>query len=94
MLKEDVKWISLKECKHGGLYEIDARNFSFGVFDENQRGFIGIRLKFRYRFLDTEFHWDTGAPYGTAKPLKFIEMCPIELNGENKKLFDWLDDKI
>jgi hypothetical protein len=33
-------------------------------------GFLGIREKFENRFVDKEFHWDTGAPYGTARPLE------------------------
>lgn len=93
-------WIKLEDCKHGGLYKIHARNFSLGVFDEKQQGFVGIREKFGDEYLFVEYHWDTGAPYGTVKPNEFIKMCSIKnLNTSikknkiyhtNKKLFEWL----
>lgn len=36
----------------GRIYIINSRNLSYGVFDGT--GFIGIRTKFNYRFLDKE----------------------------------------
>lgn len=75
-MQETPNRIPLSECRHGGLYRIDARNFSLGVFNEHLQGFIGIREKFFDYFLFTEYHWDTGAPYGTVSPLEFLEMCP------------------
>lgn len=71
--------IPLSECKNRGVYKIDSRNLSYGVFDEKHKGFIGIRYKFGDRYLFTEFHWDTGAPFGTVMPEKFIEMLPEEI---------------
>ncbi len=59
--------ISLTECKKRRVYKLISRNLSFGVFDGVTR-FIGIRTKFGRRFLDTEDHWDTGPPFGTARP--------------------------
>ena len=59
--------ISLSECKKRRVYKLHSRNLSFGVFD-GDTGFIGIRTKFGSRFLDTEYHWDTGSPFGTAHP--------------------------
>ena len=59
--------ISLTECKKRRVYKLISRNLSFGVFDGKTR-FIGIRTKFGRRFLDTEDHWDTGPPFGTARP--------------------------
>lgn len=93
-------FISVDECEDGFLYKVDARNFSLGVYNEHQKGFIGIRQKFKMIFLDLEYHWDTGAPYGTVKPIKKIKKCPIKFDrmmsvndrkfDENKKLFNWL----
>ena len=89
-------YIPLMDCKHGFLYEIDSRNLNFGVFNEKNNGFIGIRQKFSSRFLFTEYHWDTGEPYGTVKPKKELRELPsdIEINhgNENKKLFEFLED--
>lgn len=59
--------INLTQCKKRRVYKLISRNLSFGVFDGKTR-FIGIRTKFGRRFLDTEDHWDTGPPFGTARP--------------------------
>jgi hypothetical protein len=63
--------IPLSECKQGVVYRLLSRNLVSGVFD-GKTGFIGIREKFGVRFLSTEYHWDTGPPYGTARPLGAI----------------------
>ena len=68
--------IPLEQCQKGGLYRIRSRNLSFGVFDGNG-GFVGIREKFGSEYLFTEYHWDTGAPFGTVKPVELLEMCPL-----------------
>lgn len=96
------KWLSLGDCEHGFLYLVNARNFTYGVYNEKQKGFIGIRHKFKMVFLDLEFHWDTGAPYGTVKPINVIKKCPIDFDetlypsdtkfDTDKKLFNWLND--
>ena len=59
--------INLSKCKKRRVYKLLSRNLSFGVFDGETR-FIGIRTKCGSRFLDTEDHWDTGPPFGTARP--------------------------
>jgi hypothetical protein len=69
------EWIKLEECKEGHLYLLHSRNLTLGVFN-GVDGFVGIRQKFSSRFLDREFHWDTGAPYGTAKPLEDLGEVP------------------
>jgi hypothetical protein len=101
--------IPLNECIHGGLYRIDSRNLSIGVFDEKAQGYVGIREKFGARFLFTEYDWDTGPPFGTATPKEFLGMCPItdlaeshstideegdKIAKTNQPLFDWLDQKL
>lgn len=65
--------IPLDRCKHGFLYRLDSRNLRYGVFNEKTKGFSGIRRKFDMVFLFEEYHWDTGEPYGTAKPLEELE---------------------
>lgn len=69
--------IALADCKHGYTYHITSRNLVVGVFNAETRGFIGIREKFGSEFLFTEFHFDTGAPYGTASPYEEIGKCPV-----------------
>jgi len=62
--------IPLDQCRDRRVYRVLSRNLSLGVFRASSRGFIGIRTKFGSRFLFEEYHWDTGAPYGTANPLE------------------------
>jgi hypothetical protein len=69
----DPSYIPLASCKHGFLYRLDSRNLRYGVFNEKTKGFMGIRRKFTMVFLFEEYHWDTGEPYGTVKPLEELE---------------------
>jgi hypothetical protein len=69
----ETTYIPLSACKHGFLYRLNARNLIQGVFNENTNGFIGIREKFGDEYLFTEYHWDTGAPFGTVKPIELLE---------------------
>jgi hypothetical protein len=85
--------IPLADCKPRWLYYIASRNLSMGVYSPDDKGFIGIRTKFGSRFLATEYHWDTGEPYGTAIPYEALEQIPddIELSLSNdKKLREWM----
>lgn len=85
--------IPVGECKPGWLYQLNSRNLDYGVYDESQKGFIGIRVKFGAKYLFTEYHWDTGPPFGTAMPIKEMRPCPISKfhKAFNLKLFDWLE---
>jgi hypothetical protein len=92
--------IPLSDCKHGYVYELKSRNLSTGVFNKEDNGFIGIRLKFNYEFLFTEYHWDTGPPFGTAKPLELLEKIPEDIemketlgaiDKNSKRLVDFKD---
>ena len=82
----------IDECIKGRIYKIRCRNFSFGVCNGTD-GFIGIRTKFNSRFLFTEYHWDTGAPYGTvAEAIDTGVDIPLEVEAsENKDLYYFLD---
>jgi len=86
-------YLPIEKCEHTGLYMILARNFTLGVYHQKKQGFIGIRQKFTMEFLDMEYHWDTGAPYGTVKPLEFLEWCPVYVGEKNKLLMEWLKEK-
>jgi len=77
-MSKKLNYIPLEECRDRQLYYIRSRNLSFGVFVKEQKGFVGIRTKFGHRYLFTEYHWDTGAPFGTVHPKQLLEECPIE----------------
>ena len=98
-----MEYIKIKDCIDHGLYLIKSRNLSHGVYDKSRKGFVGIRIKFKHVYLFTEFHWDTGPPYGTVKPIEFIEICHLKdisegratnkTYYENDKLFEYLRNK-
>jgi hypothetical protein len=78
-----MDYLPIEKCEKGKIYKLNSRNLTRGVYNGNQ-GFIGIRNKFGYDYLDTETHWDTeynGKPFGTAKPIQEIGVVPdwIEL---------------
>lgn len=89
-----LRMINLSECKKRRVYKLHSRNLSFGVFD-GKTGFIGIRTKFGSRFLDTEYHWDTGPPFGTACPEEDTGIdIPEEIildDFTNRRLFELLE---
>lgn len=89
-------YIPLNECVHNALYMIIARNFYMGIFNKLDSSFIGIRYKFGHRFLDKEFHFDTGPPYGSAQPVKFVKNCVVPVHNyfENyDAVFEWLQQQ-
>jgi hypothetical protein len=48
--------IPLADCVHGRAYQIHSRNLAYGAFNSTNNGFIGIRTKFGYRYLATEYY--------------------------------------
>jgi hypothetical protein len=74
--------IPLSECKNGFIYRIHSRNLSIGVFNAKDNGFIGIRTKFGDQYLFTEYHWDTGTPYGTVKPKEIVGELPEDIEAK------------
>ncbi len=95
------KRIPIDQCVERKVYRVWARNIKIGVFLKSKRfndsdwfGFYGIREKFGSRFIDSENHWD--APeFATCCPLEVICDLPadIEIGGDNKALFEWMDAK-
>jgi len=63
--------IPIDDLKTGHIYKLNSRNLSYGVYDGDD-GFIGIRTKFKNRYLFTEYHWDTEdhKPYGTVRTME------------------------
>ncbi len=95
-------YLPLDKCVAGNAYELKSRNLIVGVFD-GDTGFIGPREKFDSIYLFTEFHYDTGAPFGTAHPIADLGFCPIDpiaerinrtdekpIGDENRPLLEWL----
>jgi len=61
--------IPLSSCVQGHIYILNSRNLHFGAFN-GVDGFVGIRTKWGHRYLDTEYHWDQGPPWGTAMSIR------------------------
>lgn len=94
--KEDIEKgkIPLVFCEDGSLYRLFSRNLALGVYKAETRGFVGIREKFGREYLFTEYHYDTGEPFGTVLPQRLLEKCPIiPIEENNQELFDWLKQK-
>lgn len=78
-----IKYIKVENCMDGWLYEIHARNAEIGIYFEKFKGFVICRIKWASTYEFMEFHYDTGAPYGTVKPIKPIEKSPFTAPGED-----------
>tara|TARA_R110000823_G_scaffold261418_3_gene382144 strand:- start:229 stop:432 length:204 start_codon:yes stop_codon:yes gene_type:complete len=63
-------YIKKEDLKVGLAYNLHSRNINPGIWDGKE--FHGVRSKFGQTFMDTEYHWDDGAPHGTAKPTKLL----------------------
>lgn len=71
-----MPYIPLSKCKHGFLYMVHARNFSYGVFNSRNNSFIGVRYKLGSSFLFPELHHDADPHFGTVKPLSELVQLP------------------
>ncbi len=72
--------IALEACRDRMLYRLLSRNLRLGVFCAARRAFLGMREKFEARFVAEEYHWETGPPFGTAKPQEALpERLPDEI---------------
>lgn len=80
-----IDYIKLEDCKDGYLYRISARNGRYGIFVKELASFTLSRVKWGDNYLFDEYHYDTGAPFGTVLPLKEIEKAP-NFTSEEKKL--------
>lgn len=67
-------YLRAAQCVDGHVYLVNARKVFAAVYKAEDFAFTGVRTKFDRVFLDDEDHWDTGAPYGTVKPI--IDLGP------------------
>ena len=86
-MRKTKDYIKVEDCVHGGLYRLYCRNFEYGVYDEVNRAFTGIRTKFKFVFLFQEYHWDTSTDFGTAKPIELIEMSGLEYGEVSEHIY-------
>jgi hypothetical protein len=75
---DSENWLPLATCVRGHVYRLHSRNLDLGVFN-GETGFLGLREKFGSRYLFCEYHWETGAPFGTVYPLEDLGLIPEDL---------------
>ena len=90
--------LPIEECQQGHAYVLCSRNLLIGVclrgLDPKEQfsiSFVGIREKLGHRYLDTEYHWDCGEPFGTANPLRDLGLVPSDVIANDERLFHWLE---
>jgi len=86
-------YIPIEQCVHGNLYYVSARNFAHAVYNQETKGFIGLRDKLDKIFLFTESHWDSCPVFGTCMPLRDeLTVYTGDINDEesNRDLFRFL----
>jgi len=74
-------------CVEGVLYRVSCRNSNCGIWVPDKKGFQIARTKFGSTYLATEYHWDTGTPYGTARPYEVLAQLPEFESDEDKLVF-------
>lgn len=62
-------YLPMDQLEPRRVYWLHSRNLVVGAWQPETQGFIGVRHKFSNTYLFTEYHYDTGAPVGTACPL-------------------------
>ena len=73
--------IPKSECKDRRLYRLNSRNLTLGVWCAASGGCIGLRTKFTSTYPATEYHWEQGAPHGTAQPQEELsDELPAEVH--------------
>lgn len=84
--EEDARKVTadfkMEKLKPNFLYRIKARNAYLGVWMPEKQGFVILRNKFGSEYPFVEYHWDTGAPYGTVVPEEELIKFPIDVQGE------------
>lgn len=62
------------EMEDRRVYRIQSRNLVVGVWSAKDKGFIGIREKFKTLYLFTEYHADSGGVHGTARAVSAYDL--------------------
>lgn len=100
-MQTSTDYLGIAKMQAGMAYAIWARNAYVGIWLPDEQGFLLTRYKLAQApVLFVEYHWDTGEPFGTAKPLRLLEKCPFPAlpdisyldQIQNAALCVWLDD--
>ena len=97
-MQESKDYLKISDLKDRHSYKICARNAYVGIWISSDKSFLISRYKVGQNpYLFHEYHWDTGEPFGTAKPIELIEKCPFVIkedydNKEEEELLKYLDN--
>lgn len=69
-----MEYMGIDKLEPRRAYELKSRNLVVGFWNPRNKGFMGVREKFGDRYLFTEYHYDTGAPNGTAMPVRELDL--------------------
>lgn len=98
-----MDYIKLKDCIEGGLYIIEPKIYTVGIFWKEIDAFIVIENKWDSRFLNLQYHFEngiiSGPLVGIIKPISFVCMTPkhllLDTDPETtQELFTWLDTQL
>lgn len=77
-------YLELSSLEHGRVYRVHSRNLAIGVWNSYTQGFIGIREKFKSRYLFSELEYSSNSRFGTAKAvshdLDLIVPAPMKIS--------------
>lgn len=96
-MQDSEDYLKIQDLKDKHVYTICARNANVGIWIELEKAFMISRYEVSATpYLFNEYHWDTGEPYGTVKPLKLIGKCSLEIKdsyseNETKEILNYLD---
>ena len=88
-----VRRSPVEDIEVGYAYVVHACNGGVGVAVQDDHGAIGSvlhRKKLGDHYLFTEWDWDNGPPFGTAIPLRKLDVEPSE---DDDALLMWLSER-
>ncbi len=97
-MQDRKDYLKIRELKDKHSYKICARNAYVGIWKSCDESFLISRYEVGPNpYLSHEYHWDTGEPLGTVKPIELIEKCPLEIKEsydkrEENHLLNYLND--
>lgn len=86
--------VDMIDLVDGAVYQIRSRNLVAGIWQERSKSFLGIREKFGHRYLFAEYHFNVGAPFGTALEERRLNASVpegMEIDERNEALREWLE---
>jgi hypothetical protein len=91
-LKDSAHYLPLDQMRDKFVHLIHARNSYIGIWIAEEKGLVLLRQKFDRLFLDVEYHWDKGAPFGTAQP--FVQLCGPVTPGTEREVLEAIQQDI